>query len=579
MTKKLINFRPVPKIKLDLDLAKGLSEDQILGTTMAIKAMESQGGFILADGTGAGKSRQILAVADYFRKQGDRVLIVAPAEVLKPNWTKGKYGGSFKEDAEAMGLDLPKLIKTEDKFDGYGISTYSRNSEIFPIIDSETILILDESHSLKNQTSLRSQVLNEAINNAKAVMFVSASPYDKPEEVFYLQRAGVFEGRTFDELMDFLGLKRIVKTLKRAPYESVFYKPQLGLTKEIVNDRIEKLFDRLAARGLFLRRELSLEGTSVTFREIEVPEEGLDQVDSIEGYYVVNKIEDKPLMLGHQRRLLENWKVEPAIERIKEHLDAGRKVLVYTSRISDSTAPAWPEPIKTGGTASYLRDKLNLGDAIVELHGNETVKGRREAIERFNNDPTCRGMIATTESGGVGLNLDDRFGSDPRAVIFITAPFGGIATLQAMGRAWRLTTMSDLIIEFLFCYHEVDYWNRLIIESKLRQLAAQIKNPRLVEMFDGEGESRKIKAILDEKCPKRPKTWIKESTSLLDLLTWSNPRTVYTKFGKKMILRAAQPNDEFWQQWRSNKETLKGKGISVVLNPKKQWIVNWWQST
>jgi len=44
-------------------LQQHLREHQIRGAALAIQAMDTQGGFLLADKTGAGKSRQLLAIA------------------------------------------------------------------------------------------------------------------------------------------------------------------------------------------------------------------------------------------------------------------------------------------------------------------------------------------------------------------------------------------------------------------------------------------------------------------------------------------------------------------------------------
>ncbi len=89
-------------------LAKHLSKEQLIGTAKAINALTDTEGFLLADSTGVGKTRQILATAQFMAERGKKVLIVSPASVIKPDWTTNEVGGSFvkrDEDGKIIGGD------------------------------------------------------------------------------------------------------------------------------------------------------------------------------------------------------------------------------------------------------------------------------------------------------------------------------------------------------------------------------------------------------------------------------------------------------------------------------------------
>lgn len=101
--------------RIDESIARYLSPDQRHGAELAIESMERTGGFLNADGTGIGKTRQILATADHYAKSGKKVLIIAPSEVLKNDFKKGTFAGSYADDANAMGLS-PKLVRGEEGF-------------------------------------------------------------------------------------------------------------------------------------------------------------------------------------------------------------------------------------------------------------------------------------------------------------------------------------------------------------------------------------------------------------------------------------------------------------------------------
>jgi hypothetical protein len=83
-------------------------------------------------------------------------------------------------------------------------------------------------------------------------------------------------------------------------------------------------------------------------------------------------------------------------------------------------------------------------------------------------------IIATPQSGGVGVSLDDIYGDAPRSVLVMTAPFGAEAAAQMAGRVSRVTTRSKAEIVFVHTGSRIDTWNLGIILQKLGYLGAAI---------------------------------------------------------------------------------------------------------
>jgi hypothetical protein len=129
------------------------------------------------------------------------------------------------------------------------------------------------------------------------------------------------------------------------------------------------------------------------------------------------------------------------------------------------------------GTAKSLRDELLLSgitsEDIAELHG-DAKHSAQEAMADFQSGKRPV-MIATIESGGTGINLDDIQGDRPRTMIIMTAPFGAVDNVQAIGRVWRLTTKSNPEIKYIFTDSSVDKWNAAIIAAKMKALGATVK--------------------------------------------------------------------------------------------------------
>ena len=117
--------------------------------------MESEdGGFLLADGTGFGKTRQQLAVAQTWVERGHPVLIVAPSSVLNPDQSTGYPTGSWADDSALLGITLTPYLGDE----GRGtvpplepgriyITNYHRMHNFESVVDGNTVLIFDEAHT------------------------------------------------------------------------------------------------------------------------------------------------------------------------------------------------------------------------------------------------------------------------------------------------------------------------------------------------------------------------------------------------------------------------------------------------
>jgi len=84
------------------------------GVYTAVRWLDRAKGFLLADGTGVGKTREILSVADLYAQKGYKVPIVAPRQAIDAVWAKtvrgvtspARFSGSYRDDAKALGVTL-----------------------------------------------------------------------------------------------------------------------------------------------------------------------------------------------------------------------------------------------------------------------------------------------------------------------------------------------------------------------------------------------------------------------------------------------------------------------------------------
>lgn len=564
---------------LPAETVKFLDPHQRQGAATNIAAMERNlRGALNADGTGVGKTREGLTVALYWAKKGFKVLYITKAEAIKPNWKKNTFGGSLKHDSGVMGITI-KLAKDGRVAPGeIGVTTYENAKSVEHVSDAQTVLIWDESHALKNN-SQRGRAGDRANHKAHAVLFMSATPADKPEHIYYLQRIGVMEGKTTAEQLRDLGMVEIEvpyvdpKTGERKTHK--VWAPNQNISKEERDNRFASLFDRLTERGAMIKREISMKGVEVQVLKVALPPEAHDLQQEILRFFDAETVEDlkgikKAIALMHMRRQQEPFKIASTVMLAQRELEAGRQVMIFVSRVNESEVGKWVKVAGPGGITEKVRQVLmssegtakSLRDAfheagihdIAEIHGEADQPGL-EALADFNAGKK-RVCIATIESGGTGINADDTAGNRPRTMIVVTAPFDAVGNVQAAGRIWRLKTLSGAYIYYLFADTDVDDWNADIIGSKMATLGAVVKgqvrrldvtNPDWVTTDDfGTAMGGKGKAP----APLGP--------SGMPKLDWK-PYT--TKKGESIF--AAPATGQFWQWYKTEGGATKLKAMGA----------------
>ena len=85
------------------------------------------------------------------------------------------------------------------------------------------------------------------------------------------------------------------------------------------------------------------------------------------------------------------------------------------------------------------------------LDGTTKIERRQKMMDRFNNDPRIFCFIASTRSGGVGINLT---GAD--TVVFYDSDWNPTMDAQAQDRCHRIGQTRDVHIYRLISQHTVE---------------------------------------------------------------------------------------------------------------------------
>ncbi len=472
-------------------------------------------------------TRQQLAIADYYASKGKKVLIISPNAVVKPDYKKGTVVGSFADDGKAMEIDF-KLNKGDQKI-GQGeihLSTYQNLNALNEQIDSDTILILDESHLFKNLKSQRTELGMQMLDKAGGVLYATATPADKPEHLYYLHRAD--KTGALKKHLNMFRYEEINKEGEVVEKWTTPFATRKGETLEARKDRVLKrgmssvkqrknnkrkshldtatetaiaitnLVDEFTRSGSMMRREISMDGVKVQMKNVPVPQEAHETAAKIEAHYADGRNDaDRKrsgLELLDARRQLEPFKVKGAVDLALESIKKGNQVVIFADRVNESTVykrvgPEKYDPntgqlitdgrkavVSSEGTIQALRKQLEeMGistDDIVELHGGTKTKPG-DAMGAFQSGK-AKVILTTQASGGTGINLDDNVGDKPRTLISLTPSFSANEFMQMVGRVWRSQTNSIPEIHCLFSDLEIDTWGKELLSSKLVTLGAMV---------------------------------------------------------------------------------------------------------
>lgn len=224
--------------------------------------------------------------------------------------------------------------------------------------------------------------------------------------------------------------------------------------------------------------------------------------------------------------LFETMKVSALLPRLREHLAAGRKIVIFHRRVTSREPLKAPFGMILGEQAEQtikalpkekqpearihlneLRDKYSgllewektldfsmpreqlakaFGeDNILYFSGSESKSVKSEAVKQFNDDNSGKNIIVIQEaSGKEGISLHDTTGKHQRVCITLALPQSPITALQIEGRTYRIGNESNAIFEYPVLGLTSEYnlfaskFNRQVSTTENLALGSQARNLR-----------------------------------------------------------------------------------------------------
>lgn len=195
---------------------------------------------------------------------------------------------------------------------------------------------------------------------------------------------------------------------------------------------------------------------------------------------------------NYSTKLFEVLKTSASIERMKKHLDEGRKIVVFHRRRQGDARPPFHMALgnaltfaqgidekqengkekkakmfseiesfkkKYGSLLEYelgfnylpVPEQLRevFGDRVAILNGDISTKDKLQAVDNFNSDNSGVDLIVIQEeSGKEGISLHDQTGAHPRVLMNMALPISSITALQIEGRTYRIGNATNAIFEY-----------------------------------------------------------------------------------------------------------------------------------
>lgn len=356
---------------------------------MGVKFLDCAGGrAILADEMGLGKTVQALAYLQH-RPELRPAVIVCPAS-LKQNWFRElrkwlKINDTVKiiDGREAYDLSLEGvaiIIINWDILDG----SNQKSSWKQKIIDwKPAIVIADEAHYMKNRKAIRSKAMQEIANAVPRVILMTGTPVtNRPSELFPLLNA--VDSRSWPNFFRYA--KRYCNAHQTYFGWDFSGASNLDELHEIIKPYVMRRLKSQVLKDLPAKRRATVElkFDDYLLNDYEDALEAARDVIERKGTQAEHLVmieKAKQICVKAKLPAVRDWVFDSFIE-------TGEKVVLFATHHE---------------TIDILMK--SFGDVAVKLDGRDNDKSRQEAIDRFQNDPSCLVFVGNIKAAGVGITL------------------------------------------------------------------------------------------------------------------------------------------------------------------------------
>lgn len=327
-------------------------------------------------------------------------------------------------------------------------------------------------------------------------IFLSATPFNTRENLDYAEgyifkypeeeKGGRMSGRT-QFYLDHFGA---AYKFRYGRLEQSTSNPEAVAKQEIAfSDYLQDTLGTMSGRIIDSPYDYSRDFPTVSPDHAETFNQAVQE--AVRGHEVLAKAYNQTIGdYNYGSALFETMKVANIIERIKAHLDAGRKVVIFHRRVEtkEPLKPPFASMLEQANrsialmkpgeeqkkaiqavkdfrkkyadlleweqTLDYSMPREQIAkvfgkDKVLFFSGKESTKVKDKAVDTFNDDDSGKNIIVIQEaSGKEGISLHDKTGKHQRVCITLALPQSPITALQIEGRTYRIGNKSNAIFEY-----------------------------------------------------------------------------------------------------------------------------------
>jgi SWI/SNF-related matrix-associated actin-dependent regulator 1 of chromatin subfamily A len=432
--------------------------------------INQQKNVLVADEMGLGKTIQAIGYIN-LNPEVRTVLIICPAS-LKFNW---------KSELQKW-LVRPYSV---DILNGHGltditITNYESVKKYFSELTSQKwdLLVLDESHYIKNYKAQRTQYITGFYEDKKNKTGWVTGLKDYAKQKILLTGTPILNRPM--EL--FTQLKVLGNEMGKNPFG---FRDRYVETDRWGGDRGTKNLEELQMRlrtTCMIRREkkdVLLELPDKLRQVITLPTDVLSETDREESRKIVNYLSES-WDIATQKLTKSEFDFEE-ISKIR-HKQSVKKIPYVLEHLENV--------LENEDKIVVFAHHHDVIDAIYEKFknisvvgtGNETLKERDEAVTRFQNDPNVKLFIGSIQAMGVGITL-----TSASTVIFAEIEWRPGDLSQAEDRLHRIGQKSTVLVQYLVVNDSIDsYMINKILEKMgiIEQItdAAKVQMPEEISV-------------------------------------------------------------------------------------------------
>lgn len=423
---------------------------------------------------GTGKTRTAIETFIYYRKKGkvNKCLVVCPLSVMD-NWEQEIEKWSDCSSGVLRGTKDNKLELLQNDIADFVIMNYESvrvlEEPLHQWVDSDTMIIADESTKIKNPDAKRSKALIKLGFLTKYKIIMTGTPVTQHAHDLFTPFLFLDSGETFGLRYDtFL--------------DKYFWKNGYKLIPN--RDSLEQISNRMYTKSLrFLKKDcLDLPDKIYVNRNVELPKYNREKYNEMVRY-AITEIENSErvtaaIILVQLLRLSQitsgfvvdvghnavNFSDNPKLDALEDILEETEGKVIIWARFQ--------QDIKN---ILAICGKLEI--EAVSIWGEIPEEERSKNVRKFQTDENTKVIVGTPQTGGLGINL-----TAASTVIYYSNSYSLQDRLQSEDRTHRAGQINKVTYIDILAKNTIDVGIRKILKEK-KNIADIVTRDNLREML------------------------------------------------------------------------------------------------